>query len=219
MENEIQKKFKENRPEDVIWDKPSNDESTKIFILNAPPRAGKDSLAEYLHKELGASKFSFKDKLFAIAFVTGNFTRDEWLNVWIPRYNTDAKDKPWDRIGGISQRDYLIKISEEWIKPHYGNDYFGNCLVNNINNQRCDIAVVSDGGFVDEIEPLFNKYGKENVYIVQWSKKGCSFENDSRDYIDDYPDNIIKVGENVQDHFDVFAEKAKNKLSMYANYG
>lgn len=197
--------------DEIIWYDGETEEKrleTHAFILNAPPRSGKDSLKDYLMTNLDAGEFMFKSKLFAIAYVTANFTPLEWKNVWWPRYESNMKDKPWDRLGGLSQRDYLIKISEEWIKPVFDNDYFGKCLADDIKSTPIDVAIVSDGGFPDEIQPLIDILGKERVHILQWTKDGCTFDNDSRDYITAYPNCIVDLGENVHDELDDFCRRA-----------
>lgn len=195
----------------IIWHDDENEEpklATKAFILNAPPRSGKDSLKDYMIENTAAGEYMFKAKLFAIAYVSGNFTPTEWQSVWIPRYESDLKDEPWERLGGLSQRQYLIKISEEWIKPTFGNDYFGICLADSIRTDNLDLAIISDGGFPDEVQPLIDILGKENVFILQWNKKGCSFDNDSRNYITEYPENIVNLGENIHGELEDFCKRA-----------
>lgn len=178
----------------------------KLIILNAPPRAGKDrTLEELLQLNPAIQHIEFKAKLFEIALVVSCLTESEWFE----RYNatdTDGKfmkDKPWDRLGGLSQREFLIKISEEWVKPVFGDDYFGQAVAATIKNYPAEIFCSTDGGFDSEVPASVDELGAQNVFVVQWGRDGCSFDNDSRDYLTEAcgAGNIIKL-ENNDRHID-----------------
>lgn len=168
----------------------NNRHGDTVVILNAPPRAGKDSLAEYLRVQqyndsalsmcnTHTSVYSFKrypmqliDKIIDIAGIS----HDEWEE----RYYSDLKDFPWVKLGGISQRDFITKVCEEWIKPVFGDKVFGNAaretVLDRLNSSLVDryhseLIVFTDGGFIEEVEPLINKSVKNNkfnVVIAQW---------------------------------------------------
>ena len=48
---------------------------------------------------------------------------------------------------------------------------------------------LADGGFVEELEPIVQKVGKENVVIVQLTREGHDYSTDSRKY---FNGNLIK---------------------------
>ena len=164
----------------------------KVFILNVPPRQGKDYLAKWLFNNKGFHHHEFKAALFDIALeVAYNVSWDEWWN----RYETNDKELPWDKLGGLSQRQFLIKISEEWVKPVFGKDYFGLRAAKSAEISGSDLIVYSDGGFESEIVPLAERFGYNNVIICQWGKDNPdAFKNDSRNWITGFktltlPDN------------------------------
>lgn len=164
-----------------------------VIVLNGPPGCGKDTIkAELLHRinnriYLGCSegKFAigreFKTHLHELAILIAKLDRSEWFT----RYEDRAlKETPWDKLGGLSQRQFLIKISEEWVKPVFGKSYFGQCLAAEVMKSLPDsINIVSDGGFIDEIYPLVNSEDVK-VIIVKIHREGASYANDSRRYID-----------------------------------
>ncbi len=117
---------------------------------------------------------SFKETLIDIALVIANVERSTW-NYWYT-----AKETPRVELGGLSCRQFLIKVSENAIKPAFGNGYFGNAAANKLLH---GMNVFTDGGFVEEIEPIIQKIGVENVIIVRLSRNGHTFKNDSRNYI------------------------------------
>ena len=92
-----------------------------VVLLNSPAGAGKDTIGAMLAEVLFGDVCQFKDKLFEIAILAANVSETEWFL----RYNQrELKEKPWDKLGGLTQREYLIRISEEWVKPTLGDDYF-----------------------------------------------------------------------------------------------
>lgn len=173
---------------------------TKVVIFNCPPRSGKDSVANYISEMFSNFDIaSFKDKLFSIAIETAPMGA-EFLNIY-----EEYKSKPHPELGNLTTREYMIKISEEWIKPLFGRYYFGVALANEIIataelnetiGKPKEYFLVPDGGFVEELEPLFRKFSKENILILQWDREGCTFDNDSRKYIDCYPEITIRLPSN-----------------------
>lgn len=153
-----------------------------IIILNGPPGCGKDTIAAYLtgHR-YPAVKASFKQPMFDIAFsMLGVYRYDEFMDLYNDR---EQKEKPQVILGGKSPRQFMIWISEDVMKPVFGEQHFGRRMVEEINEMYRDLAVViSDGGFPEEIKPLV-KAGHE-VHICRLHRDGFTFAGDSRDYID-----------------------------------
>ena len=150
-----------------------------IIILNGPPGCGKDTIAAYLtgHR-YHAVKASFKQPMFDIAFsMLGVYRYDEFMDLYNDR---EQKEKPQVILGGKSPRQFMIWISEDVMKPVFGDHYFGRRMVHEMYR---DLAVViSDGGFPEEVKPLV-KAGHE-VHICRLHRDGFTFAGDSRDYID-----------------------------------
>lgn len=161
---------------------------TKVVINNCPKRSGKDAVGAYLESNgYPIQTVSFKKKLIEIALCVSMIPEEEWDE----RYE-QLKDEPWDKLGGLSQRQYLIKISEEWVKPVHGKDYFGKALVDNIIKQA-DPAnpkyfMVTDGGFDEETTTVVENFGINNVIILQWTRHGSNWDGDSRNWVNIYPE-------------------------------
>ncbi len=150
-----------------------------IVVLNGPPSSGKDTIAEYLTEHHGYAEARFKTKLVQIALMISQISGFDWCTRYDDR---ELKETPWDRLGGLSQREYLIKISEDWVKPLHGESYFGDVLAQRIkyNYEGMDV-ILSDSGFVEEIKPVL-ALGISTL-IVRLYREGCSFDGDSRDYL------------------------------------
>lgn len=151
----------------------------KVIIFNGPPGVGKDTLGYMLYTFMQEHKLvafmqSFKKPLIDIALAVSGVDRATWVE-WYTQ-----KEKPRKELGGLSCRQFLIKISEETIKPSFGQNYFGVRAANDL----CEgVNIFTDGGFVPEVEPLIKKVGIQNVIIIQLSRDGHTFAGDSRSYI------------------------------------
>ena len=152
---------------------------TKVVILNGPPRSGKDTLTDamisgFAWQGVPCHHLRFKTKLYDLVQCVYSIT-DSTMEVM--KYN---KEVPNTLLDDITFREALIKVSEEAIKPNYGQDYFGIAASKAL---QPGINIFSDGGFKDELNPLIQAVGKDNIIIVRLHRKGTSFMGDSRTYL------------------------------------
>ena len=176
----------------------------KVIVFNAPPRAGKEVAAKAVMRcintqdsNLVAHHREFKDELFKIAANTLDISVEDFLrdydsevkDVVAAKYLANAdenvwwKDVPIYKVHGrqYSKREWLIYVSEYVIKPSFGKDAFGKMFVNSLPKEG--VVAVSDGGFPEEIKPVIDHVGAENITIVRIHRDGCDFSNDSRNYL------------------------------------
>ncbi len=150
----------------------------KYIIFNGPPGSGKDEACFFLKTNYGFKHLQFKDQLFIETTKYYNVSLDWFLDGYD---NRNIKETPANELNGLSRRDALIHVSEDIIKPKFGKDYFGVKTAEVIDGVSS--YCFSDGGFVEEVRPLINTVGQENICIVQLIRNGCSFSSDSRNYI------------------------------------
>lgn len=175
------------------------------FLLNGPPRCGKDTIAaklmEDLHTKYGSKyhivkgKFATPIKVFVNTLVGAN----SW-------YEPDDKEQPGILISGqsLSWRQACIKFSEEAVKPVFGQGVFGHIaavdgtmqaeMLTMAKDSRDLIIIMTDAGFTVECE-VYHRTMKTRVHdrlggqhdirtvVVQISRDGCSFTGDSRSYV------------------------------------
>ena len=178
-----------------------------IVIFNAPPNAGKDVSADYMHNYFqSGQRLSFKEALYQDTAEYFDIDVNDLIE-----YHSDRnlKEIPsemfykYDKhslkqyvfallfvigavfnirylmsLGYYSSREALIHVSENIMKPKYGQDYYGRKFLEKVENSPERYVFASDGGFALEATPLLDK--GYNVYIVQLERNGVTFENDSR---------------------------------------
>lgn len=157
-----------------------------VIVLNGPPRCGKDTLSGMLAAEFGAVELKFAailKRMVHQAFGLHDVPVDHFEAV---------KDQPQDTFFGRTPREAYIAFSETFIKPLYGQKFFGTELARQIAGSGAERFVVSDGGFPAEMEPL---YEVARVELVHVKRPGCDFSNDSRDWLP-HPDlELHNVGD------------------------
>lgn len=158
-------------------------EMKKVIILNGPPGSGKDTVANEIFDLLIADEIlSFKEPIFNIAKTTlGEDSFCEFMELY---NNRETKESPAEILNGMSPRQFMIHISEAFIKPSLGKKYFGDILAYEVSRSPPkSTIVVTDGGFPEELVTLA-KMDYVELHIVRLHRQGCSFKDDSRNYID-----------------------------------
>ncbi len=148
-------------------------------IFNGPPGSGKDEACAFLKSNYGYKHLQMKDQLFVDTAEYYGVSLEWFMNGYDDR---TLKEYPRDELGGVSKRQALIHVSENIMKPKYGKDYYGRKAAEKMDSVSS--YCFSDGGFIEEILPVINTIGQENICIVQLYRSGCSFSSDSRNYIE-----------------------------------
>lgn len=149
-----------------------------IIVFNGPPGTGKDEACSRFQSLHGYNHLSFKYELFKATISHFGVTK-EWF---MAGYNDRSTKERYETELGMSRREAMIHVSENVIKPQFGDDYFGKQAASQIDPEKN--YCFSDGGFVSELTPIINKVGAERLCIVQLTREGCDFSSDSRRYFD-----------------------------------
>lgn len=171
-------------------------------ILNGPPNSGKDAIAKLLAESMNVVHLEMKSCMFAIAMQATGISEQEWFQ----RYNNkELKEQPWSKLGGLSQRQFLIKISEEWMKPTLGNDVFGRRMAEVALSHRWRTKgeatiVFTDGGFKEELDAMVYTLGEDNVLLVRVHRDGKDFKGDSRSYLPSIKHTFDLVNNSTIEH-------------------
>ncbi len=178
----------------------------KVVLFNSPPRLGKGVAAKHMCELINtedtfftAHTREFKDTLFELTASMLDLEVEDFLH----RYDSKNMGSPtgWHKdmkqfdINGTlcSQREALIHMSENIIKPVFGKDSFGKAMVESLPSEG--IVFISDGGFPEEVQPVIDHVGEDNLLIIRIRREGVTFEGDSRQYLNEdmFPDNKVTI--------------------------
>lgn len=196
--------------------------NNKVIITG---NSGKGTTGKFIKNLLEGEGYSveimeFKDKLFEISADTLGISVEEFLHLYDRKVssltylegleiaNSDfslpnsewVKDYKMYEVNGkwYSKREWLIFISENIIKKHTTDTYFGDSVTARIDDQ--DFVVITDSGFVSEALPVMQKVGKDNCLVIQLVKKDASTVKDSRKMLEpedfNYEVDFIRIENN-----------------------
>lgn len=152
---------------------------TQIIFINGAPRAGKDTVAGILFNHLAdCYRLGFADHLKRATHAAyGMFD--------IPiGYFESCKDEPNDLFFGFTPRQAYINHSEFYMKPFHGNEIFGKMWLRGADAlPNPQFIVIPDSGFESEANPVAERYGRENCFLLRVEREGCTFASDSRSHI------------------------------------
>ena len=147
-------------------------ETAKFF--NVPLPIAVDLFKSRELKELPSRRFKLGLDLSNVSWVKRMFL---WLRGYKPKY--------------LSPRQALIHVSENVIKPLYGDDFFGQEMLKAAESfLETEFVFAGDSGFLSELEPLVEAGHK--VVVIQMHRNGCTFKGDSRNYIEQ--DDVEHLG-------------------------
>lgn len=178
-----------------------------FVLLNAPPRSGKDYLAEHLCKEHGFVKLSLAHRLKL------KVLRLYGVSHYGLEYFEARKDTPLTELHGLSFRQACIGLAQNYFKPLHGVDFFARLLIQDIDTYYCHQGnqfVISDVGFNEEVEALAESFGVESLLLVR-IKSNADWSNDARYNLSYRGVEELHVANNYDEQF---LETASSKL-MY----
>lgn len=162
----------------------------KVIAFNGPPGCGKDTAVRFLleqHSEI------FRSQRFAMPLKIGAHSLLAVEDTGEDAYE-ETKDQPCADFFGLKPRDFYIWLSERVMKPAFGMDVFGHLWLREYGNwmqYACDVTdgedkfvnLIPDCGFVEELQPLINHFGADQVMLIRIYRAGHDYSNDSRSYI------------------------------------
>lgn len=233
-----------------------------IVIFNAAPNSGKDASADYLYEYFqSGQRLSFKEALYEDTAEYFNIDVKDLVEYHSDRELKEKPNEMFPKhkkhslkqyffallfvigavfnirylmsLGYYSSREALIHVSEDIMKPKYGQDYYGRKFLEKVERSSERYSFAADGGFRFEILPLLD--AGYQVVVVQLERSGATFERDSRTLLneDDFKDysnikftTIINSGsldelyENIREFaFDLVLNTTKDVYPLQDKYG
>lgn len=155
-----------------------------VVGFNGPPQSGKDTvgfaLREALHtQEISAVAIALaKPMRVACMRLLGLDSVDDGLYA-------AHKAIPQKLFKGETLRQAMIRYSEEFVKPNYGQDFWARALWELELHKHFRVTIITDIGFSAEADFLKSN---SRFLLVQLHRGDLDFSNDSRSYLnaDDY---------------------------------
>lgn len=166
----------------------------RAILLNGPPQSGKDTAGSaILATTYDTTRMKFSDPVKRGTHASYGMDPDVSFE--------EVKDQPRPEFLYLTPRNAYITHSESYMKQIHGSNVFGRIFANRLRQEIRNV-VVPDSGFVDEAIPVLDYLNPENVLVVNISRSGCNFDNDSRSYIS-LPGTIhVSVQNNERDAFE-----------------
>lgn len=152
----------------------------RIILFNGPPYSGKTTAAGILSELLRNKGQSVHRDSFAAPM-------KHYLATLIgERYEFIKKDEVHPALNGHTPRQFLIKESEDHMKPTYGVDVYGRALAHRITQLPLSptFIIIDDSGFIEESEAMAAAFGLASLRIIRVLRPDHTFANDSRGYIE-----------------------------------
>lgn len=154
----------------------------KLILFNGPRHSGKDTAALHCVAQYNAHHFKMsrplKDGVKAIFGLS-----DQEVTLL-----ESIKTQPSATLFGKSYVSLQISLSEDYMKPLFGEDIFGRIAADRLaselaKDQHQELYVCSDSGFAAEAWPVIELFDPKNVLLVKIERRGKTFAGDSRSYI------------------------------------
>lgn len=152
-----------------------------IIGLSGPPRSGKDSIASYLAAHIEDVR-GVQPQILSLSLPMRQAAFTLAGLIYEPMEYERIKDEVGPVLG-VSIRTAMIQLSEEFVKPKFGHDFWARSLVGHLWNPVPPILIVPDMGF--DAERLFfeSMVGVENCVWAQVRRPDHDFSKDFRSYI------------------------------------
>lgn len=153
-----------------------------IIGFNGPPRAGKDTLAAMV-----ADHLCQKTNLPVLTIPLSMPMRKMAMGAIGVEYQLDTyeriKDQPIAALKGMLLRQFMIDISESYMKPTQGQEIWSELLCESIPLDFQGILLVPDFGFQHEPDFFERRFDSSRVCAVQVHREGKDFNGDSRGWV------------------------------------
>lgn len=162
----------------------------KVVLLNGPPKCGKDTVASHLVPYFNFQKMKFAAPLKRMAAGLLDMRVELVEEHKDHKFNILRKETISNEFGIAPEysdeetlRRLLIRISEDFLKPVYGDTFFGRLAVRELQRSSYSLIVFTDSGFAREAESIIRAISKSNVLLIRLHRDGCDFVGDSRSYL------------------------------------
>jgi hypothetical protein len=173
----------------------------KVVLMNGPPGCGKDTIASHLVPYFAFQKMKFAApiKRMAAALLDMDVSsiekhKENEFNILCKEtlkdglYNETPEYGPKDTL-----RRFLIRLSEDFLKPLYGDTYFGRIAARELQRSSNSLIIFTDSGFAKEAAAVVRSVGPSNTLLIRLHRDLCDFKGDSRSYLSGIAEREVDI--------------------------
>lgn len=157
-----------------------------VIGLNGPPRSGKDTIATAIRNDndidlpvmLESLSRPMRKAAFALLGMDYSDRTYEVEKDWDQKLLANQNDNDYDSI-----RELMIGLSEKFVKPIYGQDFWARSVFESHLSDDPTLVVIPDIGFEAECAYIEEFVGEDNFLNVHLERPNCGWLNDSRRYV------------------------------------
>lgn len=192
--------------------------NAKIVLLNAPRLAGKGVAVDHLRSQgFNLIDAGCKETLHRLTMTLFSVPENRYWEIYndrslkevpLPEFKVNINDQEQEALDDVlgyyidhwesgfgdvmsnkmtlSIREAMIYVSEVVCKPRFGDNFFG---ISRASKLQEGLTYIEDScGFAEELHPLIERVGQDNILLIRIHRDGCTYDGDSRQMI---PDGII----------------------------
>lgn len=152
-----------------------------IVCFNGPPYSGKDTMARMLADHMDSQSVVVPTRVVSLSMPLRRLAYQMVGQTYTPSNYAEFKETFFEQFQRTG-RQLMIDVSEKFLKLEYGSDVMAKLLLSELNGFH-GVALIADSGFQCEVQPLVDAVGAANLYVAQIERDGCSFKNDSREWV------------------------------------
>lgn len=171
-----------------------------MVLLNGPPDCGKDTIALHLIPYFAFAKMDPAAPLKRMAAGLLDMDVSAVERHKEAEFNILCKETISDDFGSTPEygpkdtlRRLLIRISEDFLKPIYGDTFLGRLAVRELQRSAYSLIILTSSGFATEASSIIRVVGKSNTLLIRLHRDGCTFDGDSRSYLKDIAGRELDV--------------------------
>lgn len=172
----------------------------KFVLLNGPKRSGKDTVGKLIGQALNRDHYRsqiFDDPILdnppVAVFSIADDLKELTHEIFGLPYGADHYEKVKDEVsddfitahGPISPRAAYIYVSENIMKPLFGEDVFSERYIRKCEMQypKSRMVVNTSLGFQAELVALARMVSPQNIMVIRVHREGYDFTGDSRSWV------------------------------------
>lgn len=160
----------------------------KVILVNGPPGCGKTTCVETMMGYISFNEPWLQPREIKVSEPLKRATHSlfgvyAWSWDHFDKENLQSdKDKPCNEFFGQTPRDAYIAVSD-YAREKFGVEFFGWIARRQMALAKIAMVFVIDCGVLDELPPIIDYVGEENVLVIEVHAVNKNYDNDGRAYI------------------------------------